>query len=375
MKQHLKGGLLAAVSGLTRRTAVLLPSQADDRDRILAVRAPYRVEGPILTVDIDQHAEGHLTAAFHPFRSVATWTSEPISYNGAAALTLDLATGVVRFAGRTLGNITGGAPVTHRRFGWSLMLETPESTLNRRTGHYVARANAPVDAAYFSGEDYVDYEAESEAVHQEVVSLAQAHQATGPALEVGCATGGTLAALMRAGIDAYGVDMSTWAVDRAVERVGDNRVWACNVEADALPHAVTSIAPFNLLVLAAVFEHFRQPFDVLARLTQLTRTGATLILITSNADSLTHRVFGRDWEGYFDWTHHGVEAVTAASLRTGLPRIGWNVRDLRTWHVWDGSDDPTHATLRDWFAADARFRRLLTERELGDFISCVAVRA
>jgi SAM-dependent methyltransferase len=374
VKTHLKNGLLAAVGGLTQRTAVLLPSQADGGSPILDVRAPYRVDSPMLTVEIDQHAHGSLKAAFHPFRSAATWTSDALTYDGPASLTLDLATGGVSFRGRALGSVTGGAPLRDRRFSWGLTLEAPGATLSRRTGHYVAREGVPVDAAYFGGEDYVDYEAESEAVHRDVVALAQAHGATGPALEVGCATGGTLAALKAAGIDAYGLDRSAWAVEQARQRVGEDRVWMCDVELNAVPADIRARAPFNLLVLASVFEHFHQPFDVLARLTPLAAPGAALVLITSNADSLTHRIFGRQWEGYFDWTHHGVDTVTAVSVRDGFPRIGWRIRELRTWHVWDGSDDPTHATLRDWCAADARFRRLLSERDLGDFITCVAVR-
>jgi hypothetical protein len=99
-----------------------------------------------------------------------------------------------------------------------------------------------------------------------------------------------------------------------------------------------------------------------------------LLLITSNAGSLTHRIFGRDWEGYFDWTHHGVDQVSPAAMRSQLPDAGWRIRSLHTWHVWDGSGDPTHAALRDWFTADARFRRLLRERDLGDFVTCVAER-
>jgi hypothetical protein len=280
----------------------------------------------------------------------------------------------VCFDDRALGTVTGGTPLRDRRFAWGLTLETPTVTFSRRTGHYVPRQGAPVDAAYFGGEDYVDYEAESGAVHREVVALAQGHGARGPALEIGCATGGTLAALKDIGIDTWGLDGSAWAVEQARRRVGEERVWACDVESETAPAGVRARAPFNLLVLASVFEHFHHPFDVLARLTPLASPGATLILITSNADSLTRRVFGREWEGYFDWTHHGVDAVTAASVRDGFPRIGWQIRHFETWHVWDGNDDPTHATLRDWFAADARFRRLLTERDLGDFITCVAVR-
>jgi hypothetical protein len=77
---------------------------------------------------------------------------------------------------------------------------------------------------------------------------------------------------------------------------------------------------------------------------------------------------------YFDSTHHGVDQITVKSLREELPRLGWKVSELATRLIWDADADPTRATLRQWWAADARFRRLLAERELGDFITCVAVR-
>jgi hypothetical protein len=124
-----------------------------------------------------------------------------------------------------------------------------------------------------------------------------------------------------------------------------------------------------------VFEHFAHPFDVLARLSGHMRPGAHLVVLTTNADSLTHRLFGPDWEGYFDWTHQGVDRVSAAEMKRRLPTLGWTIVSLRTWHVWDGDADPTKATLREWCDADARFRRLLEERDLGDFLECVAVRA
>jgi len=375
VKRHLKAGLLAAVSGMTRRTAVLLAAQADAREPLLAVRAPYRVEGPTLVLHVDEPGRGTLTASFVPGSDADTWSSAPLRYDGPVTLTLDLRNGQAQLGDVVMGSVSQGLPVADRRFSWRLTLAGDSIPRSRCTGHYVVRTNQAVDAAYYGGEDYVDYEAESEAVHEEIVALARAHGARGPALEVGCATGGTLQALRSAGIDAYGIDFSEWAVDRARERVGPDHVWRCDVEREPLPDGAVARAPFSLLVLASVFEHFARPFDVLERLTSLVRPGAILLLITSNADSLTHRIFGRDWEGYFDWTHHGVDAVTAQSIRRGLPVVGWQVLDLRTWHLWDGCEDPTHATLRDWHAADARFRALLAERELGDFITCVAVRA
>ena len=70
-----------------------------------------------------------------------------------------------------------------------------------------------------------------------------------------------------------------------------------------------------------------------------------------------------------------MEILLAQTTDAGLADLGWTTRELRTWHVWDSSIDPTHAAFRDWHDADARFRTLLAERELGDFICCVAVRS
>ena len=126
--------------------------------------------------------------------------------------------------------------------------------------------------------------------------------------------------------------------------------------------------------MLSVLEHFADPFAVLDRLSQLIPRGGRLFLTTTNSDGIGHRLFGPDWEGYFDWTHHGVDRVSARTLRDALQRLGWNIELLETNVVWDGSADPTHATLREWYASDARFRRLLAERDAGDLITCVATK-
>jgi SAM-dependent methyltransferase len=368
-----KQALLAAISGATRRHAVLLPSEARHEDGMAAVSAPYRVDGETLALDISEPGPALLDIAFIQ-KGVEVWQAGGIEYSGPGVLSQAMATGEVSWGGRSLGSVSGGQPMAARRFEWRLRLTARCEVRSRRTGHYVARSGAGGDASYYQGEDYVDYELESQAVHDSIVALAREQGASGPVLEIGCATGGTLAALEAAGMRGFGVDLSAWAVDQAAARLGPGRAFVCNVERDPLPEQIAAAAPFGLLVLASVFEHFARPFDVAAALAPLVRPGGLVLIITSNADSLSHRVFGRDWEGYFDWTHLGVDQVTPAALRAKLPEAGWQVRSLRTWHVWDGSSDPTHATLREWFAADARFRRLLEERELGDFITCVAVR-
>jgi 2-polyprenyl-3-methyl-5-hydroxy-6-metoxy-1,4-benzoquinol methylase len=373
----LKHALLACLSRVSRRHAVLLPSEARDEDSILDLRAPYRIEGPVCRVELLEPGPAQFTATLlgysghFPVRTI--WTGAERTYAGPCALELDLTTGAVKLGGEGWGHAP--LPLPSRRFCWQLDLTHARGRRRSRlTGHYRSVEGSSIDESYYSGENYVDHEAESAGDHGDIVEILRRHAAEGPVLEVGCATGGLLAALDAAGLPSVGVDISAWAVERAGERLGADHAWRCDVERDPLPGEIKARGPFGALVLAAVFEHFRDPFAVLAKLTGCARPGTVLLIMTANAHSLSHALFGPDWEGYFDWTHLGVDRVTVESLREELPRLGWRVSELTTRLVWDADADPTRATLRQWWAADARFRRLLVERDLGDFITCVAVR-
>jgi len=375
---RLKGLFLRALSRITNRHAVLLPAEAGSDDALIDLRAPYRVTGTILTVDLRETGSGRLSATLlgyeghFPVRVL--WTGEAREYPGPSALGLDLVSGAVRLGGSDWGRVS--LPLPGRRFCWKLRLVAPDGRVRERlTGHYVPLDVSAVGREYFEGENYVDHEAQSAADHQEIVRLLRAHGARAPVLEIGCATGGLLAALDAEGLTGVGVDISEWAVARSAERLGPGRTWVCDVEKDELPASIAARRPFGTLVLAAVLEHFREPFAVLARLTPLAAPGTVLVISTTNRDSLCQMLFGSEWEGHFDWTHRSVDQISARTLRAELPALGWRIERLTTDLVWDISADPTRATVREWWASDARFRRLLAERELGDIVTCVAVKA
>jgi SAM-dependent methyltransferase len=280
----------------------------------------------------------------------------------------------VSLAGLEWGRVR--PPLLPRRFCWRLALTGTDGIRRARlTGHYVPGMSGTVGSDYFSGTNYVDHEAESTGGHRQIVELLQRHHGRAPVLEVGCATGGLLAELDAAGLPSFGLDFSEWAIGRACERLGPGRAWVCDVERDPLPASIKTNGPFGALVLSSVFEHFNDPFAVLVKVTAIAAPGAVLVITTTNAAGLTHALFGTQWEGYFDCTHLGIDQVSVRTLRDELPRLGWRIAQLTTHRVWDGDADPTRATLREWWGADARFRRLLTERDLGDFITCVAVKA
>ena len=393
---------LALLRRVTGRQAVLLAPEARAEHQWLRVESAYRVIDGVLAarvgVDVGRGAgvgrgvgrgmsdDGQLSveargyAGHFPGRVV--WRSTVVNLSGdEAALSLDLTTGAWRGVAPSAPVASGGAvpgwPFPTRRFvlDWTVV-ERSGRTVRRRTGHYLAGGNRPVDAEYFGGDNYVDHEAESAAEHPAIVALVEGFVPRGArVLEVGCATGGLVAALREAGFAAVGADFSAWAVAEARTRLGGAHAFQWDVSAGPAPAELLAHGPFDALVFWVTLEHFSDPWSALRALSPMAAPGARLFIKTTNADSLTHRIFGADWEGYFDWTHLGVDTVGVRSLRAELPALGWTIEQLATEQLWDSNADATHQTLRDWHAHDARFRQLLTERDLGDLVTLVARRA
>jgi 2-polyprenyl-3-methyl-5-hydroxy-6-metoxy-1,4-benzoquinol methylase len=382
----LKAILLRTVSALTRRHAALLGAQAADEQLIFRLAAPYRVAAEQLAIELLETAHGELTATLvgydghFPRRTL--WQSPAIAYAGPCSFLYDLSSGEVRVrperaaAGRAAGEHSlGRAPVPDtRRFCWRFELVTERGTRQRLTGHYRPADGRAVDRSYYYGDDYIDYAEQSRGDAAVLSRLLREFDANGPLLEIGCATGQLLAALARDGYEVSGVDFSEWAVEQAARALGPDRVFSADVEAQGFPAPILARAPFGAVILWMVLEHFRDPFAVLAAVRGITRPASIVLIYTTNADSLSHHIFGDDWEGYFDWTHHGVDRVSVRSLREAFAPPDWELRRLTTETFWAVDADPIAAGAREWFDADARFRRLLSERDLGDFLLCVAVR-
>jgi hypothetical protein len=381
LKTRIKRLALSGLSRLTGRSAHLLPAEAAGDGLLLDVSGPYRLEAPRLDLEILAPGTGRLAVEVlgydGHFPTRRLWLAEGLPYSGPCRLSLDLAAGAVTLDDRPCGAVP--PPLPARRFCCRLVLEQDAGARRiRLTSHYRAVTAEPaggIGRGYFEGENYLDHEAQSVGEAADILGWLRRFEAEGPALEVGCATGNVLLALEQAGLPACGLDISEWAVEHANRRLGRERAWVCDAGAAAergFPPEILARAPFHTLLLWSVFEHFRDPFATLEQLGRLAAPGATLLLQTTNADSLTHTIFGTDWEGYFDWTHLGVDQVSVRSIREGLPRLGWRIEHLHTHLLWTSSADPTHATLREGYAADSRFRRLLAERDLGDLILVVA---
>ena len=347
---------------------------AESRERILRLRAPYRV-AEALEIELLEDTTGRLKVELlgyvghFPTRILF---SEALDYDGPATLHYLPREGTIRWGEIRLATLP--IPSGARRFCWDFRLSHSGLERQRRTSHYLVSREETIGQDYYEGGNYVDHAAEAAGETEKILELLKAYDAVGPALEIGCATGGVLRALSERGVEAYGFDISEWAVAQANELLGPGRAFHCDVDLDPLPTALASKAPFQTLILWAVFEHFREPFRVLEKISQWMAPGSVLLLNTTNADSLSHRVFGEDWEGYFDGSHHGVDRVSVESVRQGLSDLGWRIEQLDTHLIWDTSADPLHSTFREWWSADARFRQVLAEKDLGDLLVCVATK-
>jgi SAM-dependent methyltransferase len=148
------------------------------------------------------------------------------------------------------------------------------------------------DGAYFSGSaelGYEDYEAEAPLLRRtferRLDELAR-HQPRGRLLDVGCGPGLLVEAALARGYDAYGIDASAHAAERARETLA-GRVRAGTLESLAFDE------PFDLITGFDVFEHLYQPRAFVRRLATLLRPGGRVALATPNYDSWLRRLLGR----------------------------------------------------------------------------------
>ncbi len=133
----------------------------------------------------------------------------------------------------------------------------------------------------------------------------------GRLLEIGCGAGNQLLALKKAGWDVRGVDFDPDAVNAAISlgldvRLGDVR----NMQFEA--------ASFEAIVMGHVIEHVYQPVELLKECQRLLTPGGTLVVITPNAASFGHRMFGADWRGLEPPRHLVVFTPKSLQLAFGL---------------------------------------------------------
>jgi 2-polyprenyl-3-methyl-5-hydroxy-6-metoxy-1,4-benzoquinol methylase len=112
------------------------------------------------------------------------------------------------------------------------------------------------------------------------------------ALDLGCGTGWLIENLNAVGWKTDGVEWSERAAEHA-RKVTDGTVWSGDFRDVDIPKG-----KYELIVLNHVFEHIRDPKDVLRRVYELLNEGGTAVLNYPNPYSVGARWYGSNW---FHW--------------------------------------------------------------------------
>jgi 2-polyprenyl-3-methyl-5-hydroxy-6-metoxy-1,4-benzoquinol methylase len=112
----------------------------------------------------------------------------------------------------------------------------------------------------------------------------------GRLLDVGCGSGDWLLAMSQRGWRVEGLDFDSNAVAVARSR-------GLKVATGALEAQQYNNSTFDAVTLSHVIEHVPDPVACLRECARVLKPGGRLVLLTPNADSLGHRIFGDSWRG------------------------------------------------------------------------------
>ena len=136
-------------------------------------------------------------------------------------------------------------------------------------------------------------------------------------LDVGCGAGPGLRFFVAQGSQAWGVDASSYALERAQALVPAARL----VQADLRAGLPLAGMAFDLLVLGDVLEHVPDGVRLLRECRRVLRPGGTLLLRTVNRWDVRRFWQGPRWSGRADPTH--VRLYSPPELRRTLQEAGF----------------------------------------------------
>lgn len=142
------------------------------------------------------------------------------------------------------------------------------------------------------GAGYSDYLSEAHileaAGHRYGKLVAKYAGATGTVLDIGTAAGFILRGFEQAGWQGRGVEPNASMSEFARKNLH------LNIENISVEDFCTN-EKFDLISLIQVVAHLESPSKILKKLAQMTKSGGHLLIETWRRDSLTARIFGRNW--------------------------------------------------------------------------------
>jgi len=169
---------------------------------------------------------------------------------------------------------------------------------------------------------YEDYEADEanvlETAQRRLRQISRRKRAPGHLLDVGCAVGFFLEAARERGWQASGIELSSYAAERARTRVG------CDVHCGELTDVRLPAGTFDVITLWDVVEHMADPLEQLTECRRIIKPDGLLALSTPDIGSLMAKLTGPRWMGFklADEHLYYFSRATATEL---LDRAGFEV--------------------------------------------------
>lgn len=192
-----------------------------------------------------------------------------------------------------------------------------------------------------------------------------------PLLDVGCYTGVFVEIAARHGWDAWGIEPSRWAVERAVAR-------GLHVVQGTLDTAELPAAHFSVVTLWDVIEHLTDPRKAVEQVYRLLKPGGLVVVHTIDIESSFARLMGARWPWLMEMH---IYYFSRRTLRAMLERCGFRVlsdkpqgRYLRLGYLMNRVRAlmPLVGRPAEWLVTKLGLRGLAVPVNLGDLFTAYA---
>jgi 2-polyprenyl-3-methyl-5-hydroxy-6-metoxy-1,4-benzoquinol methylase len=224
------------------------------------------------------------------------------------------------------------------------------------------------DYGYYHGDVYDNYSFEEfkSSFLARMKFLRKFYHGEGRFLDVGCALGFFAKVAQDNGFDAYGVDISEYAVREGRKLLG-NRIFVANVE-EEIPFPADF---FDVITAWDVLEHLKHPDSFLKIASRALKDNGLIFIRTLNYECLTARLMRENWLQITPL--HVSYTITIADLKKWLASAGLKELKIFTQDVYlkpfPKKIEAMEKLLRFQVALIFRALRPL---HLGDDIVCVA---
>lgn len=143
---------------------------------------------------------------------------------------------------------------------------------------------------------YADYVGDKKTVLKNMkkyLTVIKKFKKKGKLLDLGCAMGFLIEEANQWNYDAYGVDISEYAVNIAKKLVGNNRVIIGKVE--DLDRVLGKNNSFDIITMFDLIEHLENPKEVLKKVAKVMHKDGILVVQTGDAGSTWAKLMGKNW--------------------------------------------------------------------------------